>query len=184
MEQPARQPVPTIKGIFVRSHIQAVRKAKGPAGLAALKRGYGKPMQYKNFDDVPVREEVKIIEAALDVLHPHVPPDQRAFEAGRLHFKNFSTTALGRMVLSALPRNFKLLLMRSRYIAQQVFKHVAFTSIDLGPKSLRVVMENNDYPLEHFQGFFQAWLDWSGLSGQVDAAATGSGRYEYTFVWR
>jgi uncharacterized protein (TIGR02265 family) len=133
---------------------------------------------------VPVREEVKIIELALDILSPlPIPPERRAFEAGRLHFRNFSTTPLGRIVFSMFRTDFKLMMMQASNIAGHVFKGVHFASEDLGPKAVRVTMTNNDYPIDHFRGLFQEWMEFAGKSGRVEASAAG-GAYAYTMRWR
>ena len=181
-----KSPKPVIKGMFVRSHIEAVRKVKGEKGVKELERRYGKPIKFGHVQYVPVREEVKIIELTLDVLNPTpVPALVREFEAGRLHFRNFSTTPYGRIIFSALPRDFKLMMMNTRYIAQHVFRHVKFTSIDLGPQVLKVIMENNDYPIDHFKGLFYEWMRFFDLKrANVDAREIASNVYEYTMVWQ
>lgn len=175
---------PTIKGIFVLSHIKAVRHAKGEAGIRELKERYGQPLNFKNSDNVPVREEVKLIECALDVMSTTpIPPESTAFEAGRLHFRNFTTTPLGRLVFSFYRKKFKMLMLRAENIAGHVFRGVQFTSVDLGPSAVKVIMENNDYPIDHFRGLFQEWMNFAGLTGVVEAAETAPNRYEYTMRW-
>ena len=73
---------PRIKGIFVNSHVKALEAQKGPEAVRELARRYGGPVRFKNSEDVPVREEVKIIELAADILSgAPIPPDRRAFEA-------------------------------------------------------------------------------------------------------
>jgi len=178
-------PQPVIKGMFVKSHIEAVRKAKGEAGVAELERRYGKPLKFRHMQYVPVREEVKIIEHTLDILSPApVPAAMRAFEAGRLHFRNFRTTSYGKIIFSSLPKNCKPILMNAKYIAQHVFRHVKFTSIDLGPQALKIIMENNDYPIDHFKGLFYEWMRFFDLKrAKVDAKETVPNIYEYTMVW-
>jgi uncharacterized protein (TIGR02265 family) len=86
---------PTIKGIFVNSHIKAVQKALGDKGLERLRQSFGEPMDFKSTENVPIRTEVKLLECAVQLLSKSpIPPDQISFEAGRLHFQNFTTTPL------------------------------------------------------------------------------------------
>jgi uncharacterized protein (TIGR02265 family) len=180
---PAAKPV--IKGIFVNSHIKAVAKAKGRAGLAELARRFGKPLRYGNLQNIPVAEEVRLIEAALQVLSPRpIPKKQLPYEAGRLHFQNFSQTSYGRILLNTLPKNFKRLMLNAKYIAQHVFKGVIFTSFDDGPKAVSVIMENNDYPIEHFRGLFAEWMDYFGLKGNVTASRIDNRSYKYRMSWK
>lgn len=177
--------MPTIKGVFVTSHIRALAREKGAAAVRELALRYGKPINFKASEDVPVREEVKLIEHALDLLtagHP-VPKELRAYEAGKLHFRNFSNTPLGKLVLPYFRARFKMLMMRTGHIAGHVFRGVRFTSEDIGRKSVRITMENNDYPVDHFKGFFGAWLEYAGLVGSVEASAENGDRYVYSIAW-
>lgn len=176
---------PTIKGIFVNSHIKAVRDLKGDAGVAELEKKYGKPIAFKNSEDVPVREEVKIIEAALDIVSEKpIPPEERTFEAGRLHFRNFTGTPFGKIIFALYKNSFKLIMLRTQYVAGHVFSGVKFTSYDLGEKQVKIVMENNDYPVDHFRGLFQQWMEFAGLTGKVEAHETASHQYEYLMTWQ
>lgn len=175
---------PTIKGIFVNSHVQAVRRALGEPGVGELARRAGHPIDYSDFQDVPVREEVSVIEIANDLLSPlPIPAAQRAYEGGRLHYRNFKATPLARLMFTIFPRNFRYLMLHAPTIAERVFKGVLFTSEDLGPAELRITMENNDYPVDHFRGLFQAWMDDFGVRGRVEGRETDPRRFEYRMRW-
>lgn len=172
----------------MNTHIKAVRAALGDAGVRELEIRYGKPLRFSNWEAVPVREEMKIIELALDLLNQTpVPPAERAYDAGRLHFRNFAASPLGRILFGALERDFKLVMLRSRFVAQHVFRHTRFFAADLGPTSIRISIENIDYPIEHFRGFFAEAMKFFNLDGIVTAVAIPSGptrRYEYTLSWK
>jgi len=56
---------PTIKGIFVNSHIKMLRDKKGDASVLALAKRFGKSITFKNSDDILISDEVKIIEICL-----------------------------------------------------------------------------------------------------------------------
>lgn len=177
-------PKPTIKGIFVRSHIAALRAARGEAGVRELERRYGRPIKFKNSDNVPVREEIKIIEYVLDLMSEHpVPSAARAFEAGRLHFRNFSTTPLAKIIFSVYRHELKRVLMSAPNIAGHVFQGVQFTAEDLGPTSVRITLANNDYPIDHFRGLFDEWVRFAGFNGTVTSQESGQGRYTYDVRW-
>jgi len=175
---------PTIKGIFVNSHVKKVRQEKGEEGVRELEKKFGMKIDFRNFEDIPVREEVHLIECALEILEGRsIPDDKKHFEAGRLHFKNFSQTPFGRIIFSQFKNQFKMLMMNAPNIAGHVFKHVKFYSDDMGPKEVRVTMENNDYPIDHFRGLFQEWMEFSGLKGTVEAQETALNRYVYIIRW-
>jgi len=179
-----RDQKPTIKGIFVNSHISAVRKIKGEEGVRELARRFGGSLVFKNSDDVPIRDEVKIIEFALDILASSpVSPDIRAFEAGRLHFKNFCTTPLAKIIFSMFRTDFKLMMLQTKNIAGHVFQGVEFDANDLGVNAVAITMKNNDYPLDHFRGLFTEWLEFSGKKGSVIAKETEPNIYQYTMRW-
>ncbi len=176
---------PTIKGIFVNSHVKAVRTLKGDNGIRALEKLYGKSLDFKNSENVPVRDEVRLIEYALDLLADKpVPIHERSFEAGRLHFRNFTTTPLARIIFSLFRKNFKLMMMQTENIAGHVFQGVTFSSVDLAPTAVRVVMENNDYPIDHFRGLFYEWMRFSGYAGTIEGREISPNVYEYTIQWQ
>ena len=175
---------PTIKGIFVGSHVEAVRRAKGPDGVRALEAAFGGPVDFADLADVPVREEVRLIELANDILRgAEVPAHERAYEGGRLHFRNFKRTPLARMTFAVFPRNFRYLMLHSPAIAERVFKGVRFQARPLGESGVEVVMRNNDYPLDHFRGLFQEWMEDFGYRGRVEGRETAPGEFTYTMRW-
>src|SRR3989344_338383 len=177
--------VPTIKGIFVMSHVRMLERALGEKGLLELERRFGKSVHFRNAENVPVSDEVKIIEHVLDLVSGDTTPAaERARLAGELHFKNFSETPLGKLVLPVFRSRFKKILLGVNNIAGHVFRGVTFTSKALGEKEVRILMANNDYPIDHFKGFFAGWLAYSGLIGSVTAHDRGDNRYEYTIKWR
>src|ERR1041385_2274033 len=166
----SKHPIPTIKGVFVNSHVNMVRKLKGEKGLKQMETRYGRPLRFKYLEEVPVREEVRIIEIALDLVsEKKIPRSERSFEAGRLHFRNFADTPLGKLAMLSLPKNFKTVMMRVPHVASHVFRHVRFTVEDLADRSVSVVMENNDYPIDHFHGVFYEWLLFREHKGKVEA---------------
>lgn len=175
---------PMIKGVFVNSHIQALKAAKGPEGVEELAKMFGKPISFGAVQDVPVREEVRLIECTLAIMHPEIPHEQRAFEAGRLHFTNFRSTPLGRIIFKAGTKDFKKMMMGSRYLAQHVFKHTVITTEELGEKKLKLRMENADYPADHFRGLLFEWMKFFGLTGTVTVKIVSPGVYEYTLEWQ
>jgi hypothetical protein len=172
---------PTIKGIFVMSHVKALARAKGEKAVSELVERCGRRVRFANGEDVPVRVEVQIIEHVLDMLAgKKIPRGKREYEAGKLHFNNFANTPLGEMVLLF---NFKTALMRAPWIAGRVFRGVVFSSESLGKNSVEITMGNNDYPLEHFQGFFKAWMLHAKLRGTVKAK-TKDEEYVYSLKWK
>lgn len=175
---------PTIKGLFVNSHIEALRKAKGDEAVLELEKQWGKPIKFQSFQNVPVKDEVRIIELALQILKEgKIPPEDLEYEAGRFHFYNFSNTSYGKIILSQYKNKFRKAMLHATQIAGYVFRGVKFTSFDFGPKVLKVVMENADYPVDHFKGFFQEWMEHAGLKGEIKAKEVSRGKYEYLAMW-
>lgn len=177
-------PKPTIKGIFVKSHIRALERDYGHAGVVELQQRVGKPLAYSNTDDVPIKEEAEILEHIVDIMSQRrLEAREREREAGRLHFRNFATTPLWSLTEQVFGSRPKFLLMQSSKIAGYVFQDVEFASEDLGGNHVKITMFNNDYPLAHFEGFFEEWLRQAGCVPQVKAAAHTRGRYEYDISW-
>lgn len=176
---------PVIKGIFVNSHIKAVEQTAGDEGLQRLERCFGKAMTFRNSEDVPVADEVKLIECALDVVSKtKFDGEERAFEAGRLHFRNFVNTPFAKIIFSTFRKNYKTILMNARHIAGHIFHGVEFSSVELGPTSVQVTMKNGTYPVEHFRGLFYEWMLFSGYSGTVEGEQKGPSTYVYTATWQ
>ena len=176
---------PTIKGIFVKSHIRALERERGVEGVRELTERIGHPINYLNTDDVMISEEVQILEHIVDMLSAEpLTKEEREREAGRLHFRNFSTTPLWHIIDPLVGSNLKFVLLQSSRIAGYVFQGVQFTSEDIGPKKVRITLFNNDYPINHFRGFFEEMLRYFELVGSVDAAGLTRGRFEYTISWQ
>ena len=174
----------TIRGIFVNSHVDAVRKLTGEEGVRLLEKRFGKSVKFGMMDPVPIRDEVKIIDLSLDILGDKpIPPDQRDFEAGRLHFENFSQTPLGEFLLSFFKNEFKLVMLRAPSIANHIFSGITFSSKELGPTVVAVTMSASDYAPEHFHGIFSEWMQYGGYRGRVEVAKLEHGDIEYTMRW-
>lgn len=173
-----------IKGVFVNSHIKAVRSKRGQEGVQELERRFGRPLRFRNSEDVPVADEVRLIELAVDLLsNTPLQGEEREFEAGRLHFANFAGSPLGRIVFSVFKRQYKRMIMTTHTMAGHIFKGVHFAAEDLGEKRVRLTTKNNDYPVGHLQGLFQEWMDFSGLTGTVEARVLEDNAFEYTMSW-
>lgn len=178
---------PLIKGMFINSHIEWLRKEKGPAAVDELCMRIGKFTDFDTFADYPVSQEIEVIGHLMELLQGSSDPLTRDFEAGRLHFRNFSETMFGKLTMSIAPRTeegFKTLMQAANYIGRYVFKYTNFTTEVLGDRSVKVVMENNDYPIDHFRGLFYEWAVFWGLPNPtVTAKETARKRYEYTIEW-
>lgn len=175
---------PTIKGLFVNSHIEAVRNKLGAEGIERLERLFGKSVVFGNNQDVRVLDEVKIIEYTLDLLSDvPVPPEERAYEAGKLHFRNFITTSFAKIAFPMFKNNFKTMMLRMKFLAEHIFKGVNFSSKELADKKIEVIMENNDYPIDHFRGLFQEWMSSSGLKGTVKAREAEDDQFIFILEW-
>src|SRR4051812_10955478 len=90
--QPLR---PTIKGVYILSHIRAFERERGEDQLRELGVRYGKSLLIKNGDYLPVAEEVAILELIVEISSPKILSEEEcALSAGHLHFKNFTSTPL------------------------------------------------------------------------------------------
>ena len=166
------------------SHVNALRRAKGAEALAALETKLGRPPSFGLTEDVPVTQEVIILEHAVDMLAEQVlEAPERAFEAGRLHFRNFSHTPVGVMVLPFYSRDFKKLILNVGQIAESVFDGIAFSGEDAGPHAVRITMNNSYYPPQHFRGFFLAWMAYGRLVGTIDVEERALREHSYHISW-
>src|SRR3990167_5855393 len=162
--------VPTIKGVFVNTHINQVRKKKGEECVKLLEKLYGKSIHFGYLEDVPIQEEIEIIKLCLHIISDKkIPEKDFEFEAGRFHFRNFTESPLGKLVFSYIPKNFKQIILHSKNLARHIFKNTNVSILDTGENSLVIKMENNNYPIEHFKGLFFEWMVFYGIHGQVNA---------------
>lgn len=167
-----------IKGVFVNSHVRALAKALGDDGLARLEAEVGPPIRYHATEDVHVQREVEIIDAVLRLLAP-ARPGREDFEAGRLHFRNFTSTPWARFIFGVLPRDIRFMMLHASSVAERVFQGVRFESTAVGPDAVKVVMVNGGYPLDHFRGLFTAWMEHYGQEGTVVAQQVALRRQEF-----
>jgi uncharacterized protein (TIGR02265 family) len=176
---------PTVKGLFVRSHIENLRKAKGAEGVKELERRFGKSVNYDSLEEVPVSDEIRILEIALDILSDGtIPEDKRSFEAGRLHFTGFSTTPWAKMVFSIFSGNLKYQVMHVGLIVEKIFKGIKMHSEETGPHSVAIYIDNAQYyNPEHFRGLLQEWVEHMGYAGTITASTTESGESRFEISW-
>jgi len=171
--------IPTIKGIFVNSQVASVRNSKGEEGLKELEKRYGKPIKFGNVEDVPVAEEVRLIELAVQIINDDkISQDELAFEAGKLHFVNFATTPLARMIFSIM-KDLKYILLNSKYISEHVFRGMDFNSEALDQFRIKITIEGGVYPLNHFKGLWWAWCENFGYKPKIEATQLSPEKYEY-----
>ncbi len=176
---------PTIEGLFVNSHLRAFSRERGSEGLAELLRRTGHEHHYASTDDVPVVDEIQLLECIVDITSPvSLSHEERQAEAGRLHLRNFSTTTMWTLVEQLIGRNLKFLFMQSSWIGAWVFTGIQFTSEDLGENRVRITMSNSEYPIAHFKAFFEQWLHELSVDGTVDAAELIPRRHTFTISWQ
>ena len=178
-----KRPEATIKGMFVNSHVRVLREREGSTAVGELGRRFGGTIHFRPLEDVPVRDEVRIIEIVLDLMGEHgLTGAARAEAAGRLHFTNFSHTSLGTALLGALPhtpKSFLTLISNAPLIARNVFSNTNFDA-EVRRDSVVISVDNCDYPPEHFAGFFGEWMRaWELEEARVRTRAPGEGAYEY-----
>lgn len=177
--------IPTIKGIFVNSHINFLKKNGGEGALQKLENKMHKNIKFSTWQDVPLSEEIQILEYVFDIVYPSakLSPEERSFEAGRLHFRNFITTPFGKILFSALPKNFKGTLMKLPMIIKHIFKNLEFSVKGLSKNQVRIEMSNINYPIDHFSGLFYEWMVFWKLNGKIESKAESNFSYEYLISW-
>jgi len=180
----ADAPPPTIKGIFVNSHVRAIRRLLGDEGLQRIEDAFHGPVWFGATDDVPTDTESRLIEAAVRLLSDGpMAADGLAYEAGRLHYRNFTGTPWGKVLFSIFPRDFAFMMRHAGGIAEKVFSHVTFHVKEFGPRSFCITIDNGGYPLGHFRGLLQEWMDDFGCEGRVLAQEPQPGRQEHLVQW-
>lgn len=176
------QRIPTIKGLFVNSHVATLQRRMGNAAVEELARRFGGPVHFGAFESVPLRSEMELLEHSMDIMQPGAwSGSAHRAEAGRLHFRNFCDTPLGSALMRSLPHtpgSFRTLLHNTPSIARIVFDGLIFESVDVH-EGMTLTVINCDYSPEHFRGFFEEWMHQWGITGSVRARTLSEGVCEY-----
>ena len=179
-----KKEIPSIKGIFVRQHIQAIKKIKGDEGVKLLEQKFGRPLVFKNSDNVPIADEIKILESFTEILFPkNYTRDELQYVSGRLHFKNFTQSPIARILIYSFKMDFRKLILNSTSIFAHVFNNVPFSAESLGKNSVKVIISNG-YAKDHFRGFFDEWFEYSGLEGTTLAQTENVDSNSYMLKWK
>lgn len=177
---------PSIKGVFVQSHVETLRKTKGDKAVIVLEERLGRRAFFTRLENVPVKLEVAVIELVYDLLNEGHTLTGAAREraAGRLHFANFSETTFGSMLMHSMPQTkatFQTMLYNIGPIARSVIQHTDFR-VEERRGAVLIKLTNNDYPPEHFAGFFEEWMAQWGLDGTVTYKVKAPRVHEYTIA--
>ncbi len=175
----------TVKGYLVRNHLKEFEKEAGTSGLKVLRKRYGKPFDFENNDWVAVSEEAELLGHMVDILSSkRVSDEERDFETGKLHFKYFSLTPLAVILFSLYREDLNTFLLNLDKIAGHVFGGLKISSQKVGKRSVRVLIENSDYPLKQFEGFFTGLLAFAGFEGEVEAKSFKTGMQSFIVSWK
>lgn len=176
---------PCIKGIFVKSHINALKREKGEEGLLLFESRYGKKLEISNNDNIPLAEELKIIEYVFDILNPgKYNREEKSFETGRMHFRNFVTTPLAKIIFPVFKNSFKKIMLNVSSLAGHIFKGIQFISKEEGPKSVKITLTNYKESPQHVMGLFYEWMLYSGLEGTVKYIESESETCVFLLTWK
>ncbi len=167
----------------MNSHVRAVQRGLGARGLDALREAVGHPLQFAATEDVPTSLEALVLEEAVRLLSVAPSEEEVPRLAGRLHYRNFRETPWARVLFTLFPRDYGFMLRHAHTIASRVFNHVVVEAKDLAPRSMLIRLVNSGYPLDHFQGFLEAWLQDFGNEGQVVAQQPTASTQEYLVQW-
>ena len=87
----------TTKGIFLKNLIDAVKKRKGPEGIKLLEEKFGS-LHFSLVKSYPIEMEVRLHEAAVETLYQG-QSDKAHFEFGRIGFKTYAESIIGKTML-------------------------------------------------------------------------------------
>lgn len=173
---------PTIRGVFCNSHVRVLQDRLGDDGVGRLEGRMGRGLPYGAAEAVPVAEEARLIENALELLEG--PRDDLEEAAGRFHYENFTATPWAKVLFSLFPRDFRFMMRHAHSIAERVFKGIRFQVTELDPDTIRLEMENSEYPLDHFKGLLAAWMEDFGTQGTVVAQEVAPRHHVYLMQMR
>lgn len=85
-------PPSLIKGLFVKAHIDRIKKEYPPEILATIEKHYGQPLDFRSFREYDIKDENRFLQCCIKAIMPTVGGDDIDFEAGRFHWQTFFQT--------------------------------------------------------------------------------------------
>ena len=172
----------TVKGFFLKNLVEIVKKKKGPEGIEELEKRFGQSVNFSSFKDYPMEMEVELHYAMIDVLYSENKPEAH-FEFGRIAFKTYAESLVGKTVFSLFGDDVKKIAMAVSRALNTVTSGLIVETEDLGPNKVKVTMKNNPYPIEYYEGIWTAGIEHFGYKPKVETKTLGKEHYEYVLEW-
>ena len=154
-------PEATVKGMYVDT-LLSMLKGRG-AALPTDKR-------YFSFKDYPLRELMRLMVDAVDVLYPDISPREGMIALGSLAFPTFTSTTIGKVIFSVAGNSWLRALNLVTKAYEVSIRPGTATVMDLTETSARVELREiwnfgNSYQV----GVFEGGMKHFGVRGSVQA---------------
>jgi len=176
----------TVKGMFLHNVVEVIKQQKGPSGLDDLRKKLGK-ITYGSFTNYPLEEEIRLNEAALEVLFGEINLKNYR-ELGKLSFTVFTGSAFGKTLMSLFGTDVNKLAKTLQLLLMSVTTGIDINAESQSSSSLVVTLTGAPYPPEYYEGIWQgamSYLQNQRLINQftISTNAPLKNSYEYTLVW-
>ena len=172
----------TIKGVFLKSLVDLVKKKKGQEGIEALEKAYGSDLKFHSVQNYPMETEIKLIRAAMTVVYGKYEEDLE-WEFGKLTFTTYADSLIGKTMFSLLGKEFRKIALNADRVINTVTGNLIIEVEDLAINKVRVRIGNCPHHIGHFGGVFMGAIESFGYKPKVETEVLGEGDYNYFLEW-
>lgn len=170
-------PNPEVTGAFFFNTIEWVKKLKGEAGLAELKKIYGDIDQYLVYKWYPMKDHLRINNAAVQIVYGLNTPENQ-FKFGEGFFDTFANGIAGRTVLAFAKNSFE----RALENGPKMWHLVSSSTIEIEMVSrevTRTVIKGDVHDANSLGGVLSGFAAFIGFPAAVELVTWKDYYFEY-----
>jgi len=172
-----------VKGMFIKAHVDRMRKELDPEKLLNIEKLYNKPLEFKGFADYPVEEEIELLEAYIRVTKPNLKGDEIDYEAGIFHWQTFTQLGVGKALLQVYNNDIKRILSSAQAVLKLISTDMHLDYYDEGVRKVRFIIYNFAYQPRHLEGIIHELMAGAKVKATITTVVKGLQCFEYTITW-
>jgi uncharacterized protein (TIGR02265 family) len=172
---------PKVKGVFLKSLVDVVKKQKGPNGLERLRNEYGQ-IDFRGFSDYPLKDQARLNKIASKIIFGSYSP-QAEYEFGRLSFKTYLDTIIGRTMFALIGADPLKIAKALPKILGAVMTGVTILIEEVGPLKVKITMQNIPFHIRHYEGACAAAAEHFGYKAKILSTLLPNQDFQYLVEW-
>jgi len=180
----------TIKGIFLKHHINRVKDKKGDTGIKLLEKLYEQPLKFNSFKNYPTKEEERLIKCCLKVIYNDRQWKDENIRAGRFHWESFAEHPVTKAAIAiGGTGDIRKLIHISEKLMNTIIQDVDYNVSYEGENKMKLVCKKFDYHPKLLQGLFEAIfedkriLENPDMKVKIETKVINPHEYEYMITW-